>query len=100
MHLRVDGERSMLCRLFNRFVDHQNYTLEVLTEQWILDRTLKHLRKLRWIGKEQEAEHMAHVLRSMRLPQLLGNHREGANEVQHRREIAIELPLLPVGTNS
>jgi hypothetical protein len=40
-------------------------------EQWMLDRTLKRLRKLRWIGKEQEAEKITQVLRNMRLPQLL-----------------------------
>ena len=40
-------------------------------EQWMLDRTLKRLRKLRWIGKEQEAEKITQVLRNMRLPQPL-----------------------------
>ena len=40
-------------------------------EQWMLDRTLERLRKLRWIGKEQEAEKITEVLRHMRLPQLL-----------------------------
>jgi len=41
-------------------------------EQWMLDRTLKRLRKLRWIGKEEEAEKITQVLRNMRLPQPLG----------------------------
>jgi hypothetical protein len=40
-------------------------------EQWMPDRTLKRLRKLRWIGKEQEAEKITQVLRDMRLPQPL-----------------------------
>jgi hypothetical protein len=40
-------------------------------EQWTLDRTLKRLRKLRWIGKEEEAEKITQVLRNMRLPQPL-----------------------------
>ena len=40
-------------------------------EQWMLDRTLKRLRKLRWIGKEEEAEKITQVLRNMRLPQPL-----------------------------
>jgi len=31
-------------------------------EQFALDRTLKHLRKLRWIGREHEAEEILQVL--------------------------------------
>ena len=52
--------------MFGRLVE-QNPT----AEQWMLDRTLKRLRKLRWIGKEQEAETIAQVLRNMGLPQPL-----------------------------
>ena len=40
-----------------RPIDAQNRLPEVATDQ-ALDRTLKHLRKLRWIGKESEAENL------------------------------------------
>ena len=40
----------------------QNRLPEVATDQFALDRTLKHLRKLRWIGKESEAEKILAVL--------------------------------------
>jgi hypothetical protein len=36
----------------------------------MLDRMLKHMRKLRWIGKEQEAEKLAQVLCDIKLPRL------------------------------
>lgn len=39
-----------------RPMDAQNRLPEVATDQFALDRTLKHLRKLRWIGKESAAE--------------------------------------------
>ena len=39
-----------------RPMDAQNRLPEVATDQFALDRTLKHLRKLRWIGRESEAE--------------------------------------------
>ena len=45
-----------------RPMDAQNRLLEVATDQFALDRTLKHLRKLRWIGKESEAEKILAVL--------------------------------------
>jgi hypothetical protein len=45
-----------------RPMDAQNRLPEVATEQFALDRTLKHLRKLRWIGKETEAEKILAVL--------------------------------------
>ena len=32
------------------------------TDQFAVDRTLKHLRKLRWIGRESEAEKILAVL--------------------------------------
>jgi hypothetical protein len=35
-------------------MDAQNRLPEVATDQFALDRTLKHLRKLRWIGRESE----------------------------------------------
>jgi hypothetical protein len=38
-----------------RPMDAQNRLPEVATDQFALDRTLKHLRKLRWIGRENEA---------------------------------------------
>ncbi len=37
-------------------------------EQLALDQTLKHLRKLRWIGKEIEAEKILQALGDRRLP--------------------------------
>ena len=45
-----------------RSMDAQNRLPEVATDQFALDRTLKHLRKLRWIGKENEAEKILAVL--------------------------------------
>jgi hypothetical protein len=45
-----------------RPMDAQNRLLEVATDQFALDRTLKHLRKLRWIGRESEAEKILAVL--------------------------------------
>ena len=45
-----------------RPVNAQNRLPEVATDQFALDRTLKHLRKLRWIGKESEAEKILAVL--------------------------------------
>jgi hypothetical protein len=45
-----------------RPIDAQNRLPEVATDQFALDRTLKHLRKLRWIGKESEAKKILTVL--------------------------------------
>ncbi len=45
-----------------RPMDAQNRLPEVATDQFALDRTLKHLRKLRWIGEESEAEKILAVL--------------------------------------
>ena len=45
-----------------RPMDAQNRLPEVATDQFALDCTLKHLRKLRWIGKESEAEKILAVL--------------------------------------
>ena len=45
-----------------RPMDAQNRLPEVATDQFALDRTLKHLRKLRWIGRESEAEKILAVL--------------------------------------
>jgi hypothetical protein len=45
----------------------EKYVPDVSAEQRTLDRTRKHLRKLRWIGREEEAERMLMVLRDARL---------------------------------
>ena len=45
-----------------RPMDAQNRLPEVAADQFALDRTLKHLRKLRWIGRESEAEKILAVL--------------------------------------
>ena len=45
-----------------RPMDAQNRLPEVATDQFALDQALKHLRKLRWIGKESEAEKILAVL--------------------------------------
>jgi hypothetical protein len=45
-----------------RPMDAQNMPRKVATDQFALDRTLKHLRKLRWIGKESEVEKILAVL--------------------------------------
>jgi hypothetical protein len=39
-----------------RSPDTQNQVPKVAADQFALDRTLKHLRKLRWIGREREAK--------------------------------------------
>jgi hypothetical protein len=39
-----------------RPMDAQNRLPEVATDQFALDQTLKHLRKLRWIGKEKRSK--------------------------------------------
>jgi len=63
--------------MFSRLMEESG-----ITDQWMLDRTLKRLRKLRWIGKEQEAERIRHVLRDMRLPQLREELRRGGGETR------------------
>jgi hypothetical protein len=45
-----------------RPMDAQHRLPEVATDQFALDRTLKYLRKLRWIGRESEAEKILAVL--------------------------------------
>ena len=45
-----------------RPMDAKNRLPEVATDQFALDRTLKHLRKLRWIGRESEAKKILAVL--------------------------------------
>jgi hypothetical protein len=40
---------------------------QVPADQLVLDRMLKHLRKLRWIGKEREAQSMFQALGDIRL---------------------------------
>jgi hypothetical protein len=49
---------------------------KVPPDQLTLDRTLKHLRKLRWIGKDQEAQNTLQILNDTRLrPSLPGDRR-------------------------
>ena len=45
----------------------RKYVPDVSAEQHTLDRTRKHVRKLRWIGQEEEAERMLMVLGEERL---------------------------------
>ena len=47
--------------------DAQNRVPRVAADQFALDRTLKHLHKLRWIGKEREAQRMLWALSDIRL---------------------------------
>jgi hypothetical protein len=49
-----------------RPMDARTRLPEVATDQFALDRTLKHLRKLRWIGKESEAERILAALEAGR----------------------------------
>ncbi|HEY7300144.1 MAG TPA: hypothetical protein VH684_19800 [Xanthobacteraceae bacterium] len=63
----------------------QTNTPVIAAEQWMLDRMLKHMRKLRWIGNEQEAEKLAQVLRDIRLPRMLGHQRGGEGEAKDSR---------------
>jgi hypothetical protein len=72
--------------MFSRLVEESD-----IADQWMLDRTLKRLRKLRWIGKEQEAEKIRHVLRDMRLPQLLEELRRGGGEAKKPAKIPSEV---------
>ena len=44
-----------------------NQVPKVPADQFTLDRTLKHLRKLRWIGKEREAQRILWALSDIRL---------------------------------
>jgi hypothetical protein len=51
----------------------QEHAPKVPADQLTLDRTLKRLRKLRWIGQDQEAQNMLQILNDTRLqPSLLG----------------------------
>jgi hypothetical protein len=50
-----------------RSTDIQNQLPKVSADQLELDRTLKHLRKLRWIGKEREAQKIFQALGDIRL---------------------------------
>jgi hypothetical protein len=78
-----------------RPMDAQNRLPEVATDQFALDRTLKHLRKLRWIGRESEAEKILAVLdvrRRRKAPSR--QHRQIVRELKpthflltHRRQI-------------
>jgi hypothetical protein len=55
----------------------ENCVPEVPRAQWTLDRTRKHLRKLRWIGKESEARTIMEAVDDPRLrPSLSRDRRE------------------------
>jgi hypothetical protein len=45
-----------------RSTDTRNQVPKVAADEFALDRTLKHLRKLRWIGKEREAQKILQAL--------------------------------------
>jgi hypothetical protein len=47
--------------------DAHNQVPRVAADQFTLDRTLKHLRKLRWIGNEREAQRILRTLSDIRL---------------------------------
>ena len=74
-----------------RPMDAQNRLPEVATDQFALDRTLKHLRKLRWIGKESEAEKILAVLDVRR--------RQKAPSRQQRANQPDAFPVGPSPTN-
>jgi hypothetical protein len=63
-----------------RPMDARNRLPEVATDQFALDRTLKHLRKLRWIGRESEAEKILAVLDARRR-QKASSRRRAANRL-------------------
>ena len=50
-----------------RSTDVQNQVPQVSADQLKFDRTLKHLRKLRWIGREREAQRIFQALGDIRL---------------------------------
>jgi hypothetical protein len=50
-----------------RSTDVQNQVPQVSADQLKFDRTLKHLRKLRWIGREREAQRIFQTLGDIRL---------------------------------
>jgi hypothetical protein len=50
-----------------RSTDVQNQVPRVSVDQLKLDRTLKHLRKLRWIGREREAQRIFQALGDIKL---------------------------------
>ena len=50
-----------------RSTDVQNQVPQVSADQLKFDRTLKHLRKLRWIGREREAQRIFEALGDIRL---------------------------------
>jgi len=50
-----------------RSTDVQNQVPQVSADQLKFDRTLKHLRKLRWIGREREAQRIFDALGDIRL---------------------------------
>jgi hypothetical protein len=50
-----------------RSTDIQNQVPKVSADQFKFDRTLKHLRKLRWIGREREAQKIFQALGDIRV---------------------------------
>lgn len=50
-----------------RSTDIRHHVPEVPADQLTLDQTLKHVRKLRWIGNELEAQKILRVLDDARL---------------------------------
>ena len=50
-----------------RSTDVQNQVPQASADQLKFDRTLKHLRKLRWIGREREAQRIFQALGDIRL---------------------------------
>jgi hypothetical protein len=64
-----------------RPMDAQNRLPEVATDQFALDQTLKHLRKLRWIGKESEAKKIIAVLDVRRRPKPPSNKQRRENRL-------------------
>ena len=47
--------------------DAHDQVPKVPADQFTLDQTLKHLRKLRWIGKEREAQKILWAMSDIRL---------------------------------
>ncbi len=54
--------------------DAHNQVPRVAADQFTLDRTLKYLRKLRWIGKEREAQRILWALSDIRLQPSLSDY--------------------------
>ena len=66
----------------------QNGVPEVAVEQFALDHTLKRLRKLRWIGKESEAEEILAALDGKTRPPARSNKQRRSNYQICRTDLA------------